>query len=1205
MKKFLLLLVGVLFALSAKADYYYLVGDAVGDWNSKSYEFTEIESGIYELQYSGDIEASKAFKINNGAWDKGVNIGPTSSSDDDKKITLGTAKTYLNENKDNGGFYLTQKVSNPYFVLNTNKSELTVYNRKPLEAHVPSGNYCFFLNTENWTTPKAHVWNDGNNTTWSGNEMRQYKETKLYLWEASDYSIDWTPNNIIFNNNGSDQTDNLTFKKGAVYNPDGSLQSTFSNTYYFDIAGSAITTTPTLSIGWATVLGVQTGKSGVYKFDLTTSIPTNYWEVSFTDGTNTYDSRLIVAENVYKVEGTDVVNKGEYSKYGASATDYTIYFDAAGTAWDGATLTYADGQPTVTGAAVEGKAGVYSFSFESTLTESQMSVKVANSDKSFSAATFVNGHIYKLYRGALTDAGEYTAEYTVTTPVESTIYFTTEGTGWTGVKIHIWDNFNNDLTGTWGSTAMTKVEGTDNVWKFTIPVEYMKVLCGIIFTDGYKFDKHQTNTLYADDFQAGHLYKINANWTVASQGLYVEPGSSELTIGFAGNFSNEKGIWWLKPTDDNAPKFTRQSGDIYVLDLGKLDSDWDFTTATEFKIFNITGDLASAQSGWGQGYGVNSGELYAGVPYKMVQSNSETSNIKVAEAITAPYLTLDVSTWTVTVTSGSGTIVVPDYVYEISGTFNGWQPPVGTASEKRPYQLTREVAADGKVTYEITIPGTMKAGAEFKICNMSISDDAWGAAYGTTYTTTNTVATRDELTPGTAYQMRRTNVPGENVIINETVVNPKFVLDPLTMKVTVVSTYEAPKDFAYWLYGTMYDGNWNPYKLNQQPDGTWTATFDVRSNAQFGIRITEYSDESGNNQIDGGRAKGWIYCADGQADHAVVDNHYVINIGQPTKCVVKDGNAGKDFVTASGNDTPFSGTTQLTVVFDPKNMTIVFYNPAALQATITQIAEGTANYEDLGQAVNSTSLDVDLTNYSYPVAASYSLAVGNTVLATATTAVNKVTFNDLPYYSSMELSLIPAGATTGVPLNVTAPALNSEDMFNLSVNKLLYVTDAADTTGDLVLTCTSTGSLVYNKPAIVATWGDYEFDTTVEWSKDGFTAIVKDVVPTSNGAATEERTITITFNPIFPFAVTNATNLSGASLLAESNHYLAEFGGPREVWTVTTNADLTVSGVEGVAVENEEAPVEYYNLQGQRVNGDLAPGIYIRRQGNTVTKVRI
>lgn len=33
-------------------------------------------------------------------------------------------------------------------------------------------------------------------------------------------------------------------------------------------------------------------------------------------------------------------------------------------------------------------------------------------------------------------------------------------------------------------------------------------------------------------------------------------------------------------------------------------------------------------------------------------------------------------------------------------------------------------------------------------------------------------------------------------------------------------------------------------------------------------------------------------------------------------------------------------------------------------------------------------------------------------------------------------------------------------------------------------------------------------------------------------------------------------------------------------------------------------PVEYYNLQGLRVDYDNAPkGIYIRRQGNTATKV--
>lgn len=46
-----------------------------------------------------------------------------------------------------------------------------------------------------------------------------------------------------------------------------------------------------------------------------------------------------------------------------------------------------------------------------------------------------------------------------------------------------------------------------------------------------------------------------------------------------------------------------------------------------------------------------------------------------------------------------------------------------------------------------------------------------------------------------------------------------------------------------------------------------------------------------------------------------------------------------------------------------------------------------------------------------------------------------------------------------------------------------------------------------------------------------------------------------------------------------------------------------VSGVEGVAVD-AAAPVEYYNLNGVRVNADnLTPGVYVRRQGKVATKV--
>lgn len=49
-----------------------------------------------------------------------------------------------------------------------------------------------------------------------------------------------------------------------------------------------------------------------------------------------------------------------------------------------------------------------------------------------------------------------------------------------------------------------------------------------------------------------------------------------------------------------------------------------------------------------------------------------------------------------------------------------------------------------------------------------------------------------------------------------------------------------------------------------------------------------------------------------------------------------------------------------------------------------------------------------------------------------------------------------------------------------------------------------------------------------------------------------------------------------------------------------------ITGVEDIAtdgVDADDSDTEYYNLQGVRVHQPLAPGIYIRRQGNVVTKV--
>lgn len=49
-----------------------------------------------------------------------------------------------------------------------------------------------------------------------------------------------------------------------------------------------------------------------------------------------------------------------------------------------------------------------------------------------------------------------------------------------------------------------------------------------------------------------------------------------------------------------------------------------------------------------------------------------------------------------------------------------------------------------------------------------------------------------------------------------------------------------------------------------------------------------------------------------------------------------------------------------------------------------------------------------------------------------------------------------------------------------------------------------------------------------------------------------------------------------------------------------------VQGIEDIVTDNSNAPVEYYNLQGIRVNGNnLTPGIYVRRQGSEVVKILV
>ena len=97
----------------------------------------------------------------------------------------------------------------------------------------------------------------------------------------------------------------------------------------------------------------------------------------------------------------------------------------------------------------------------------------------------------------------------------------------------------------------------------------------------------------------------------------------------------------------------------------------------------------------------------------------------------------------------------------------------------------------------------------------------------------------------------------------------------------------------------------------------------------------------------------------------------------------------------------------------------------------------------------------------------------------------------------------------------------------------------------------------------------------------------------------------------FPFAVKKDSAAQGIRLMANDDEYGIEeyVAAPQSLADDIQNKEFQpngdksqTSGVADVAVD-QEGEVEFFNLQGVRVNGELTPGLYIRRQGNRATKV--
>ena len=140
-------------------------------------------------------------------------------------------------------------------------------------------------------------------------------------------------------------------------------------------------------------------------------------------------------------------------------------------------------------------------------------------------------------------------------------------------------------------------------------------------------------------------------------------------------------------------------------------------------------------------------------------------------------------------------------------------------------------------------------------------------------------------------------------------------------------------------------------------------------------------------------------------------------------------------------------------------------------------------------------------------------------------------------------------------------------------------------------------------------------------SADGKTLVVNEATGMLQffDVAWEENTPTIT--PLYSFthgigvAAVKLANGKGieqmsfdpAGNLVASGHYLGVFTMPTENNAHETIAKAIIgksSGINGITADDDNAPVEYYNLQGLRVKNP-ENGIFIRRQGKKAEKVLI
>ena len=118
---------------------------------------------------------------------------------------------------------------------NETKTGSATFNKmKEVVIPTPTGIFAYFLAPSDWSQVDCWAWNDTDNFTggnWPGVSCTKTNMKKnglnVWMWKY-DGDLTTAPTMIIFNNGGGQQTKDLDFENGAVYNRDGKTNESIS-----------------------------------------------------------------------------------------------------------------------------------------------------------------------------------------------------------------------------------------------------------------------------------------------------------------------------------------------------------------------------------------------------------------------------------------------------------------------------------------------------------------------------------------------------------------------------------------------------------------------------------------------------------------------------------------------------------------------------------------------------------------------------------------------------------------------------------------------------------------------------------------------------------------------------------------------------------------------------------------------------------------